>query len=90
MTAGAAHHILFDLSNLALHSPFQGTDEVIIGNDSTLRITHTGSTFLPLSSRPLSLHCVLYVPQMDAIFFMSANFALTTKFLSCLIIGLIR
>lgn len=38
---------------------------LVVGNGSALGITHTGFTSLPLSSRPLSLNGVLYVPDME-------------------------
>ncbi|XP_019056880.1 PREDICTED: uncharacterized protein LOC109116241 [Tarenaya hassleriana] len=42
LDSGASHHVTTDLANLSLHSPYQGGDEVIIGNGSGLAITHTG------------------------------------------------
>ncbi|XP_010523620.1 PREDICTED: uncharacterized protein LOC104801935 [Tarenaya hassleriana] len=39
---GASHHVTSDLANLALHTPYQGGDEVVIGDGSGLAITHTG------------------------------------------------
>nr|GLL33824.1 uncharacterized protein LOC109154184 [Ipomoea trifida] len=42
LDSGASHHVTIDLSNLALHTPYDGTDEVMIGNGSGLPISHTG------------------------------------------------
>lgn len=64
LDSGASHHIASDLSNLSLHSPYQGGDDVTIGNGTGLPITHTGSTTLPSSSRSLVLNNVLCVPSM--------------------------
>lgn len=37
------HHITNDLANLSLHAPYDGTDELIIGDGSSLPISHIGS-----------------------------------------------
>lgn len=59
--SGANHHITGDLSQLQLSSPYQGDDEVVVGNGSGLLITHTGhsSFFAPHSNLKLTnvLHC---------------------------------
>ena len=54
-----------DLSNLSLHSPYQGSDDVMIDDESALPITHTGSTTIPTSSRTFILQNVLCVPSMQ-------------------------
>ena len=36
LDSGASHHVTSDLSNLYLHSPYQGSDDVMIGHGSTL------------------------------------------------------
>lgn len=64
LDSGASHHIASDLQNLALHAPYQGGDDVTVGNGAGLAITHTGSSYLPSQSRSLSLTNVLCVPQM--------------------------
>lgn len=64
LDSGASHHIAIDLTNLSLHSPYQGGDHVMIGNGTGLPITHTGFAKLPSSSRPLTLTNVLCVPTM--------------------------
>ncbi|XP_019057412.1 PREDICTED: uncharacterized protein LOC109115967 [Tarenaya hassleriana] len=40
--SGASHHITSDLSNLALHHPYHGSEDVVLGDGSGLPITHTG------------------------------------------------
>lgn len=64
LDSGASHHIASDLSNLSLHAPYNGGDNVLIGNGSGLPISHTGSAILPLTTRNLHLNNVLCVPDM--------------------------
>ncbi|CAA7041119.1 unnamed protein product [Microthlaspi erraticum] len=45
LDSGATHHVTSDLANLALHQPYTGGEEVIIGDGNGLAITNTGSTF---------------------------------------------
>ncbi|CAN7086257.1 unnamed protein product, partial [Brassica oleracea var. botrytis] len=42
LDSGATHHLTSDLSNLALHQPYQGGDEVAIADGSGLQISHIG------------------------------------------------
>ncbi|RVW98375.1 Retrovirus-related Pol polyprotein from transposon RE2 [Vitis vinifera] len=42
LDSGASHHVTFDLSNLSLHSLYQGSDDIMIDDGLTLPITHTG------------------------------------------------
>lgn len=64
LDSGATHHLTSDLHNLSLHQPYTGGDEVVVGNGSTLPITHTGSITLPSSKRSLLLNRVLCVPNI--------------------------
>nr|GMD67874.1 Retrovirus-related Pol polyprotein from transposon RE1 [Ipomoea batatas] len=41
LDSGPSHHVTTDLSNIALHTPYDGTNEVMIGNSSGLPISHT-------------------------------------------------
>jgi len=61
---GATHHLTSDLSNLSLHQPYNGGEEVTIADGSGLQITHTGSGLLPTPSRSLALQDILYVPDV--------------------------
>uniref|UniRef100_A0A1J3J5Y3 Uncharacterized protein n=1 Tax=Noccaea caerulescens TaxID=107243 RepID=A0A1J3J5Y3_NOCCA len=63
--SGATHHITSDLSNLSLHQPYTGGEEVIVGNGNGLPITRTGFTSLPSIHKSLSLHNVLCVPSIQ-------------------------
>nr|CAN82540.1 hypothetical protein VITISV_015270 [Vitis vinifera] len=65
LDSGASHHVTSDLSNLSLHSLYQGFHDIMIGDGSTLPITHTGSTTIPTSSRTFILQNVLCVPSMQ-------------------------
>ena len=64
LDSGASHHITTDLANLSLHSPYDGTDEIVIGDGSGLPISHTGSTLLPSPSHSFKLSNVLCAPSM--------------------------
>ena len=61
---GASHHVTSDLNNLSLHAPYQGSDNIMIGDGTGLPITHTGSTSLPTSNTHFSLTNVLCVPSI--------------------------
>ncbi|CAA7024026.1 unnamed protein product [Microthlaspi erraticum] len=65
LDSGATHHIASDLANLSLHQPYTGGEEVVVGNGSALPISHTGSTLLTSSTRPLHLNNILYVPSIQ-------------------------
>lgn len=64
LDSGASHHVTQDLSNLSLHHPYDGTEEIVIGDGSGLPITHSGFTSLSTPSKSLSLSNVLCVPTM--------------------------
>ncbi|KAG7593974.1 Ribonuclease H-like superfamily [Arabidopsis thaliana x Arabidopsis arenosa] len=64
LDSAASHHIASDLSNLSLHSPYNGGEQVIVGNGTGLPITHTGSVSFPSNSRTLYLNNTLCVPTM--------------------------
>ncbi|KAL1213204.1 Retrovirus-related Pol polyprotein from transposon RE2 [Cardamine amara subsp. amara] len=42
LDSGTSHHIASDLSNLSLHTPYNGSDNELIINGSGLPISHTG------------------------------------------------
>ncbi|KAH9671391.1 retrovirus-related pol polyprotein from transposon RE1 [Citrus sinensis] len=54
-----------DLRNLSTHSPYHGSDSVIVGNGMDLGISHTGSTSLCTSSSKFYLQNILYVPTIN-------------------------
>lgn len=61
---GATHHITSDLNNLSLHHPYNGGDDVVIADGSTVAITHTGSKLLSSKTRVLKLDNTLCVPNI--------------------------
>ena len=44
--SAASHNITGDLANLSVHSEYDGTDEVVIGDGSGLRVSHIDPTFV--------------------------------------------
>ena len=48
-----------------MHSPYTGSDDIMIGDGSGLRITHTGSLKLPTKSSSFLLIDVLCVPNIS-------------------------
>ncbi|KAI4353620.1 hypothetical protein L6164_002554 [Bauhinia variegata] len=64
LDTGASHHVTTDLNNLSIHNPYDGSDDIVMGDGSALPITHTGSTTLSTPSYDFSLHNVLFVPTM--------------------------
>ena len=64
LDSGASHHVTNDLANLSLHSPYDGSEEIIIGNGVGVPITHTGTLSLPTPSSSLTLSNVLCAPSM--------------------------
>lgn len=65
LDSGASHHVTTDLNNLALHSPYDGTEELIIGDGTGLKITHIGSLSFPYLSSNIKLNNVLHVPSIS-------------------------
>ncbi|KAF1898182.1 hypothetical protein Lal_00032947 [Lupinus albus] len=45
LDSGVSHHVTNDLSNLSLHAPCDNTEELMIGDGSTLPIQNTGPFF---------------------------------------------
>jgi hypothetical protein len=62
---GALHHVTSDLSNPSLHTPYTGSNDIMIGDGSGIPITHTSSTSLPKHSHnSFQLNNVLCIPEM--------------------------
>ena len=64
LDSGASHHVTIDLNNLTLHAPYDGPDDIIIGDSTGLHITHSNTTSLSTPSNSFTLHNVLCVPHM--------------------------
>lgn len=65
LDSGASHHMTSDLSNLAMHNPYSGGDDVLLGDGSGLQISHSGSLSLPSYTKPFFLNNVLCVPSLE-------------------------
>ncbi|KAL6310882.1 hypothetical protein AAG906_018041 [Vitis piasezkii] len=50
LDSGASHHVTGDLTNLSHQQPYEGPDDILLGDGSGLEITHTGSSKLPATS----------------------------------------
>jgi hypothetical protein len=62
--SAASHNMTTDLSSLSIHSEYDGTDEVVIGDGSGLPVSHVGSLSLPSPSRNFHLRDTLCVPTI--------------------------
>ncbi|XP_074293384.1 uncharacterized protein LOC141620405 [Silene latifolia] len=47
LDSGASHHVTFDLDTLAFHSPYTGSDDLIIGDGSAVPIANIGPVSTP-------------------------------------------
>jgi len=65
MESGATHHITNALDKLHVNRPYNGTDELFVGDGTSLPITHTGKTSIHTSSNSLQLSHVLHVPKIS-------------------------
>ncbi|KAF8378637.1 hypothetical protein HHK36_029986 [Tetracentron sinense] len=65
LDSAASHNITSQVSNLQLHSEYDGTDEVIIGDGSGLPITHSGSLTLSFPKRNFKVQDTLCVPDIN-------------------------
>ncbi|KAF5462750.1 hypothetical protein F2P56_018733 [Juglans regia] len=63
--SAASHNMTTDLSNLSIHSEYDGTDEVVIGDGSGLPISHVGSLSFISSNRVFHLRDTLCVPTIQ-------------------------
>ena len=64
LDSGASHDVTSDISNLSLHQPYEGPDDIVIGDGTGLNITHVGKSTLSTLSHSFSLLNVLCVPSM--------------------------
>lgn len=60
--SGASFHATNDPNNLSIHAPYDGTEELVIGDGSCWQISHIGSVII---HTPLILKNVLYVPSLS-------------------------
>ncbi|XP_020193718.1 uncharacterized protein [Aegilops tauschii subsp. strangulata] len=64
MDTGATTHMFAHPGNLASFTPITTDRRIIVGDDSTLPITHVGHTSFPSNSMPLSLSNILVSPHL--------------------------
>ena len=79
LDSGASHHVTTDLNNLSLHSPYNGIDDVMIGDGTGLSITHTGSTTLSSPQSTFTLSDVLWVLTMKKNLISISQFCITNN-----------
>lgn len=65
LDSGATNHVTNDLSNLDIHSPYDGNDELIIGDGTALPIAHIGKFSLHTPTHTFIFHNVLHVPSIS-------------------------
>lgn len=63
--SGASFHATNDLNNLSIHAPYDGTEELVIGDGSCLQISHIGSVIIQTPHTQLILKHFLYVPSLS-------------------------
>ena len=64
MDTGATAHMFAHPSNLASFTPVSTDRRIIVGDGSTLPITHVGHTSFPSTSTPLSMSNILVSPHL--------------------------
>ncbi|KAF8377299.1 hypothetical protein HHK36_030674 [Tetracentron sinense] len=62
--SAASHNMTTDLSNLSIHSEYDGTDEVVIGDGSCLPVSHIGSLSFASPNCIFHLRDTLCVPTI--------------------------
>lgn len=56
LNSGALHHVTVDLSNLPIYTPYDSSNDIVIGDETRLYIIYTGFIILSTPSLTLS-HC---------------------------------
>ena len=62
--SGATNHVTSDLSQLSIHTDYNGEDQLAVRNGQKLSINHIGSSKLSCATRPLHLNKILHVPSI--------------------------
>jgi len=65
MDSAVSHNITGDLNNLSIHSEYNGTDEVVLGNGLGLTISHIRSLTLKLKHKTFILKDTLCVSDIS-------------------------
>ncbi|KAJ4774690.1 Gag/pol [Rhynchospora pubera] len=63
LDSGATHHVTSDINNLSSFEPYEGPDQLHIGDGKGLTITHIGSATVCLGVHSIILTNVLLVPD---------------------------
>jgi hypothetical protein len=79
--SAASHNIIGDLANLSIHSEYDGTDEVSIGDGSGLPVSHISSLLLHSPNRTFHLNDTLCVPNIQKILYLITNLLFKIMFL---------
>lgn len=79
LDSGASHHVIANLNNLSLQTPYNGHDDDMLGDGTNLPISHTGSVSLPTSNSSFKLQDVLCVPKMEKNLISIALFCITNN-----------
>uniref|UniRef100_A0A803PSI1 Retrovirus-related Pol polyprotein from transposon TNT 1-94-like beta-barrel domain-containing protein n=1 Tax=Cannabis sativa TaxID=3483 RepID=A0A803PSI1_CANSA len=64
--SGATTHCTADVNNFTQQTPYQGTDQVHMGDGTSITIQNVGKAtfFTPYTSKPLTLNRMLHVPHI--------------------------
>ncbi|KAJ9553098.1 hypothetical protein OSB04_017143 [Centaurea solstitialis] len=63
--SGASFHATNDLNNLSIHAPYDGIEELVIGDGLCLQITHIGFALIHTPHTFFILKNVFYVPSFS-------------------------
>ncbi|KAH7836375.1 hypothetical protein Vadar_000503 [Vaccinium darrowii] len=55
LDTGASHHVTANLNNLSIQQPYEGPDDIVIGDGTGLPITHIGTSTLTTPTNSFSL-----------------------------------
>lgn len=64
LDSAASYNITSDLQNLSIHSEYDSTDEVVLGDGSGLAVSHVGSLAIHSPNRTFILRDTLCVPNL--------------------------
>ena len=81
--SAAINHVTSSLNSLSFPQPYNGQDQVIVGNDQNLSITHIGNVQFPTQTSSFHLKNVLRVPSK------ALNLASIYKFVMTISVGVI-
>ena len=65
MVSGASYHLKPDTSNLSHTTPYQGFEQVMVGNGKGISILNIGNISFPSTSRSLHLKHVLHTLEIS-------------------------